>query len=521
MPVRFRNNSGRFDTAARMAARPQLMCFGLTVLPCVAGVAMGQTFFPTENNLNEIKSADFNRDGWSDFALFELGGRIHVYLSAGDGTLLPPVIYDLHFDSVNASAADMDGDYAFDLVVAMRMSPGTPARFAVLRNTGDGSFDTEWSTRSLGRDGIPDIELADMDGDGDRDVVYIQPAPLLPSSRLYWIENDGAGHLATLNEAQPAAGSYHYGLVAGDLDGDSDVDVALTSSIIDQYGYNTQHVLNIMLNLGDGITWETFAFNVPNSTHFWSSLANLDLGDFDGDGDFDVVLANYQYNHGSHLHLATNDGAGVFEFVADLRTAHDGIVRSTDIDGDGDVDLLVPLYAEDKTRIALNRDQAPGFDFVNYTPQGGTAAEPCDIDDDGLLDLVTGQRFPEKGGRITTNPLRPDRPRLVVSALNAGQTATFRVSNLAAGAEVHFCYSLDGIDDSIGMLPFGGVSLDLGGSIIAFGTAIADEQGVARLTRPVPSLAPHATVVLQAVAESGQREGGWAKSGFVTQPIQR
>ncbi|GEM_PF-4500687 len=512
----------RNHAARRVACiNPRFVGVGLATVPILAGAARGQTFFATEHNVHEIKSADFNRDGWADLALFELGGRLHICLSAGDGTFLEPVIYNAGYDSVSAIVADMDGDFAPDLVVGKRVSPGSPAKVGVIRNLGDGTFDPQWSTHVLSGDAVPIIAVADMDGDGDRDVVYIRKAPLSPSSRLYWIANDGAGHLGTLHEAQPATGEYHYGVVTGDLDNDGDNDIALTSAIIDQYAYPTQQVLNVMLNEADGEAWTTFAFNVPHSTHYWSSSGDLDLGDFDGDGDFDVAIANYQYNSGSHLHIATNDGWGVFDFVLDMRTNHDHIVRSTDIDGDGNIDLLIPLYAEDQTKIARNRGDGSGFDFLSFAVQGGSAVEPCDIDDDGMLDLATGQRRPEPGGLITINPLRPDRPRLTVSALIAGEQARFRVGNLAPGSEVHFFYSLDGLDDGLGLPALGGVCLDLARPMIEIGSAVADEQGTARLVRPVPSRAPFATVVVQAVAESGPQGGGWLKSNFETQPITR
>lgn len=483
----------------------------------VAGGATAQVFIPTENNVNAILSADLNRDGWADAVIIEYGGRMRVFLSSGGGAFGEPVIYDLGSDSVRACVADMDGDFAPDLVVAMRVAPGQPARIVVVRNLGDGSFDPAWSVRSVERDGVPQIAVADMDGDGDRDTIYILPAPLLPSSEVYWIENDGSGRLGQQHEARPAAGSFHYGVVAGDLDNDGDVDLALISSIVDQYQYNTQNVLNVMLNQGDGQTWNSFSFNVPRSTHFWDSLGGLGTGDFDGDGDFDIVLANYRYNDGSRVHFAVNDGQAGFDFVIDLPTSHDHEVQCTDIDADGDVDVLLPDYGVDVTRIVQNRGD--GFAVLGLTVEGGTTVAASDMNDDGMLDLITGRRFPQRGVQVTFNPLRLDRPRLTVSPLRAGEPATFRISNLQPGAEVQFFYSLSGVGASLGLPALGGVTLDLERPLIQFGVAVANPEGVARLVRPVPSQAPHATVVIQAVAETQPGGGAWKKSNFVTEAI--
>ena len=89
--------------------------------------------------------------------------------------------------------------------------------------------------------------------------------------------------------------------------------------------------------------------------------ANASLGDLDGDGDLDIVLAK-----GRHWPLKDwillNDGAGGFEERRELPGSADNTYTAAlaDLDGDGDLDLVVGNDRPDDKRIYRN-DGAASF----------------------------------------------------------------------------------------------------------------------------------------------------------------
>ena len=64
----------------------------------------------------------------------------------------------------------------------------------------------------------------------------------------------------------------------------------------------------------------------------------VELGDLDGDGDLDAIVANFRQAN----RVWINDGSGVFSPAAEgLGTADSRAVALGDLDGDGDLDALV------------------------------------------------------------------------------------------------------------------------------------------------------------------------------------
>ena len=128
------------------------------------------------------------------------------------------------------------------------------------------------------------VVLFDFDGDGDLDVLMIDGAPLPgydgppPGSRL--LRNDGGSFVDVTGRAGLAVAAYGTGGVAGDVDGDGDLDLYMAA-----FGPNL-----LFDNRGDGSFREVGAERGVDDPAWGASAA---FADVEGDGDLDLYVTNY------------------------------------------------------------------------------------------------------------------------------------------------------------------------------------------------------------------------------------
>jgi hypothetical protein len=122
--------------------------------------------------------------------------------------------------------------------------------------------------------------------------------------------------------------------------------------------------------------------------------ANVSMGDLDGDGDLDLVLAK-----GRHTpildRVLINDGKGGF-VASDLGPVADRTYTAAlaDIDGDGDLDVLTSNDTPDKKLVYVN-DGKGKFTIVGTwgAPQWSTRnAAVADLNGDGRVDVIAANR---------------------------------------------------------------------------------------------------------------------------------
>lgn len=129
------------------------------------------------------------------------------------------------------------------------------------------------------------VVIFDYDNDGDEDVLFIDSGPMpgyegpLSSSKLY--RNEGGARFVDVTELSGLKfESYGMGAVAGDIDGDGDLDVYVTA-----FGANS-----MWRNNGDGTFSETTAADGVSEERWSASAA---MADVDRDGDLDLYVSNY------------------------------------------------------------------------------------------------------------------------------------------------------------------------------------------------------------------------------------
>ena len=214
------------------------------------------------------------------------------------------------------------------------------------------------------------VAAGDFDGDGDVDLATTVDDP----DRMVVLLNSGAGQYTLGASAFLPASSSPQDIVAGDLDGDGDIDLAV--ALRDPVGS-----VVIMVNTGAA----TFAMSA--STPVGIRPRGLAMADMDGDGDLDLAVANRDGNTASVL---TNSGAGGFTAQTFAAGNEPRATAFVDFDGDGDLDLAVTIH-DDRT-VATFTNNGGVFSpattlFVSgqVRPDGMTAA---DLDGDGNDDLA-------------------------------------------------------------------------------------------------------------------------------------
>jgi FG-GAP-like repeat/FlgD Ig-like domain len=334
------------------------------------------TDYPAGNFPLRVAVADLNGDGHADIVATNPSSsqepfRIAVLSNLGDGTFAPAAFYPTAAPGRCVAAGDLDGDGHVDLAVGLQEGD---FRVALLMNDAQGGFAAPELLALL--TGRPDvIDVPDLDGDGDRDILLTQAA----GEEVVVLRNEGNGTFASPGLYGGTTDAYFAHSATGDVDSDGDPDLVFSRSIAGTPP-------SVYRNRGDG----TFDPREPLDTPLFS-LAGVDLGDLDGDLDLDVVLIS---ELGPLVFVLRNNGEGLFtpwgSFPSGVETQFGSKVRVADLDEDGFADVIVP--AGNTFRVGVLRGGPSGLEAATFHQLGGqpTDVAAADLDHDGDLDLAAG-----------------------------------------------------------------------------------------------------------------------------------
>ena len=275
-------------------------------------------------------------------------------------------------DAEGVELGDMDGDGDLDIVYAGL----TNDTFGWLENNG-----SSWAQASIdtSADGAKAVHIADIDGDGDLDFV----GGSFYGDSVAWYENNGAANPSFTKTTISTGTDGLNDVDVADIDGDGDLDIISASGNDDEITWFENN----------GAADPTFATTVIATSA--DNPHEVFIADMDADGDLDIISTSV---NDSTVAWYENNGAADPTFAAaDIATNVSGAhgIHVDDMDADGDMDIVIASFTDDTVRWFESDGAAnPSWSATTISTEldGAKQVEVFDLDEDGDLDiLATGQ----------------------------------------------------------------------------------------------------------------------------------
>jgi photosystem II stability/assembly factor-like uncharacterized protein len=343
---------------------------------------------------NNVLISDLNGDGKPDIIRGTSKGVSILRNTTTNGSLsFASKINYFSIDFCNGlDVGDLDGDGRPEIVIYKNIVD-TLMIFWNLCSTDKFEFDTTIRF-SLGSSGFSALGLCDFDVDGKPDI--------------YLADNFGDVNLYK-NTTQGSSLSFHFKpnyrlqpgldiLKFGDFNGDGKRDMLAAYVLQGSGGW---HYLGIAKNIS---AKDTMGFGPIKDLVLEGVNRDYSIGDMDGDGKNDVVLATR--NGWSVLRNTSDTGFSFKRVDFSLNNSYVGIGSIGDIDGDGKPDVVVNMNTSNSIRIFKNTSTPGNISFIEkatyFTGDGRTNSIICDLNGDQKPEITVAISTPTPASKMVT-----------------------------------------------------------------------------------------------------------------------
>jgi hypothetical protein len=367
-----------------------------------------------------LSIADLNGDGWEDIIVAHIMAQKVIWFeNMGDSiSTTYQIITDECVSPCYTAFADLDEDNDLDIIIGGGREDGSDndgATYFCL-NDGAGTFAKPIRLDAFNRN-IPDHYPADVDGDGDSDIICAS----FRNKKISWFENDNVNFDKEIFINAEVEGPSM--VMAADLDNDNDNEVIISSrwsrqlsfyyntgegifgsqNVIEDYGVSLFSLADFdndgytdiasdlcdaswLRNLGDG------NFELADCLEIWgmyNATILIETADLDGLNGPDIIAACDPHN--PMIVWTQNTGGGILGDIKGIYSGEHYDAFTADLDEDGDVDIITAEYNFNWYENLGGGNNWERHDMP-FNLKGADNVSVADIDNDGDLDIVGGVR---------------------------------------------------------------------------------------------------------------------------------